>query len=54
MVEKKIELRRRRTRIKKMRKLKTRLALAKDGRERDHVLQKIKRVSPLWKEPAKA
>ena len=50
MVEKKIELKRRRTRIKKMRKLKTKLALAKDGRDRDQVVQKIKKVSPWWKE----
>jgi hypothetical protein len=54
MVERKIELRRRRTRTKKMRKLKTRLAQAKDGRDREAVLQKIKRLSPWWKEPAKA
>jgi hypothetical protein len=53
MVERKIELRRRRTRTKKMRKLKARLSQAKDGRERDTVLLKIKRLSPWWQETAK-
>jgi hypothetical protein len=54
MVEKKIELRRRRARKKKMTKLKDRLAAAKDGRERELVLQKIHRLSPWWKEPKPA
>ena len=54
MVERKIELRRRRTRYKKMAKLKDRLAAAKDNREREQVLQKIHRISPWWQEPAPA
>lgn len=52
MVEKKIELRRRRARGKKMDKLKAKLALAKDGKDRDVVLAKILRISPWWQEPA--
>jgi hypothetical protein len=52
MVERAIELRRRRRRQDKMRKLKAKLARAKDGRERDLILQKIRRASPLWQEPA--
>jgi hypothetical protein len=54
MVERKIELRRRRTRREKMRKLKTKLAAAKSGGEREALLQKIHRLSPWWKEPAPA
>jgi hypothetical protein len=53
MVERKIELRRRRQRLKKMTKLKAKLAKFKDGREKDNILQKIHRISPWWKEPAK-
>jgi hypothetical protein len=53
MVERKAELRRQRARRKKLLKLKTKLAKAKEGRERDQVLQKIRLVSPWWKEPAK-
>ena len=54
MVEKKIELRRRRARAKKMDKLKTKLALAKDGKDREAVLLKIRRQSPWWTEPVAA
>jgi hypothetical protein len=54
MVERKTELKRRRHRRQKMLKLKARLAAAKDARERDQILKKILRVSPTWKEPAKA
>ena len=54
MVERKMELRRRRSRTKKMRKLKAKLAIAKEGREKDGVLQKIRRISPLWREPKPA
>jgi hypothetical protein len=54
MVERKIELRRRRSRHVKMRKLKTKLAGAKTGGERENLLQKIHRLSPWWKEPAPA
>lgn len=53
MVERRSELKRRRSRKKKLTKLKARLASAKDGREREQVLQKIRVVSPWWKEPPK-
>ena len=53
MVERKIELRRRQTRQKKLRKLKTKLGAAKDNKEREAVLAKIRLVSPWWTEPAK-
>jgi hypothetical protein len=51
MVERKIELNRRYHRKKKLRKLKARLAAAKDGRERENVLRKIHILSPWWTEP---
>jgi hypothetical protein len=57
MVERRIELDRRYHRKKKLAKLKAKLASAKDGRERDHVLQKIRKLSPWWQPaetPAKA
>jgi hypothetical protein len=54
MVERKIELRRRRSRKKKMTKLKRKLGLAKDQREKDVILAKIHIHSPWWTEPAKA
>jgi hypothetical protein len=54
MVERAIELRRRRKRQEKMRKLKTKLAAAKSGGEREQLLQKIHRHSPWWKEPVPA
>jgi hypothetical protein len=50
MVERRIELNRRYHRKKKLRKLKARLAKAKDGREKDNVLRKIHILSPWWKE----
>ncbi len=52
MVERKIELRRRRARAKKMDKLKARLSAAKDGKDKDAVLAKIHRLSPWWQAPA--
>jgi len=54
MVERKIELRRRRTRHKKMRKYKDLLAKAKTPHDRETIVKKIVRISPWWKEPAKA
>jgi hypothetical protein len=54
MVERKIELRRRRSRAKKMDKLKAKLAHAKDAKERDTLLAKIHRISPWWQAPAPA
>jgi len=52
MVERKIELRRRRSRAKKMSKLKAKFGAAKDGKEKDAVLVKIRRISPWWQAPA--
>jgi hypothetical protein len=54
MVERRSELKRRYHRKKKMKKLKSRLAAAKDGREKDQVLKKIRILSPWWTEPAAA
>jgi hypothetical protein len=54
MVEKKSELRRKRSRQQKMAKLKDKLGKAKTNTERDGVLKKIHRISPWWKEPAPA
>jgi hypothetical protein len=54
MVERKIELRRNRSRRAKLTKLKAKLAKAKTGGERDTLLKKIHRISPFWKEPAPA
>jgi hypothetical protein len=54
MVERKIELRRRRKRHEKMRKLKAKLAAAKSGGEREQILQRIRRLSPWWTEPQPA
>jgi hypothetical protein len=51
MVERRIELDRRYQRKKKMKKLKARLAAAKDSRERETILKKIKHISPWWTEP---
>jgi hypothetical protein len=51
MVERKSELKRRQHRRQKMLKLKARLAHAKDGRERDQILRKIRILSPWWREP---
>jgi hypothetical protein len=54
MVERRSELKRRQARKKKMFKLKAKLATAKEGREKDLVLQKIRAISPWWQElPAK-
>lgn len=54
MVERRSELDRRYQRKHKMRKLKARLAAAKDNRERELVLKKIHRISPWWAEPKPA
>lgn len=54
MVEKKSELRRKRSRRKKLMKLKDHLAKAKNGGARDLVLKKIHRISPWWKKPVAA
>jgi hypothetical protein len=54
MVERKIELNRRRQRRKKLTKLKKKLGIAKTPHEKEVTLQKIHRISPWWKEPAAA
>ena len=54
MVERKVELKRRYHRKKKLRKLKGKLATAKDGREKDNILRKIHILSPWWTEPRPA
>ena len=51
MVERRIELDRRYTRKKKMKKLKAKLEAA-TGPDRDKILYKIRRLSPYWSEPA--
>jgi hypothetical protein len=51
MVERRTELNRRYHRKAKMRKLKAKLAGAKDARERENILKKIHRISPWWIEP---
>ena len=53
-VERQIELRRRYHRKAKMRKLKAKLETATAGPDRDKILYKIKRLSPLWTEPEPA
>jgi Family of unknown function (DUF6800) len=53
MVERRSELKRRYHRKKKVRKLKNKLASAQ-GADREKLLYKIRALSPLWKEPAKA
>jgi hypothetical protein len=52
MVERRSELNRRYHRKKKLAKLKSKLAAAKDSREKEHILKKIHIISPLWQEPA--
>jgi hypothetical protein len=54
MVERRSELNRRYHRKKKLRKLKAKLAKAKDGREKDNVLKKIHIISPFWRGAAPA
>jgi hypothetical protein len=54
MVERRMELKRRRHRKQKMRKLKTKLGTAKDGRTRDEILRKIHVLSPWWQLPVTA
>jgi hypothetical protein len=50
MVERRIELDRRYTRKKKMKKLKEKLATA-TGEAREKLLYKMRRLSPFWTEP---
>ncbi len=50
MVERKIELRRRRHRREKLLKLKSKLAKAKDAGKKEEILKKIRAISPWWKD----
>ncbi|MCS6978218.1 MAG: hypothetical protein NZM31_14590 [Gemmatales bacterium] len=50
-VERKSELRRRRTRRAKIRKLRAKLAQAKNPTEAEQIIAKIKRISPFWSPP---
>jgi hypothetical protein len=54
MVERRSELNRRYHRKKKLAKLKAKLHVAKDSREKEHILKKIHALSPLWREPKPA
>ena len=54
MVERRTELNRRYHRKQKLNKLKAKLANAKDQREKDKVLEKIRRISPWWQPAARA
>lgn len=53
MVERRIELKRRYHRTIKMRKLKVKLAAAVTEADREKILYKIRRLSPMWTEPVK-
>ena len=50
-VERKTELKRRRTRRAKVRKLREKMAKAKNPHEAHLIVQKIKKVSPFWRLP---
>jgi len=52
-IERKTELKRRRKRRDKLRKLKAKLAKAKGPHDTQHVMQKIKQISPFWQPPKK-
>ncbi len=54
MVERMVELRRRRARKKKITKLKAKLEGAKTPADREILVKKIKQQSPWWVEPAPA
>jgi hypothetical protein len=54
MVERKKELKRRYHRKAKMTKLKLKLAAAKTPGDKEHILQKIRVLSPWWVQPATA
>lgn len=51
MVERQIELRRRRSRRKKMRKLKGKLTVAKTPGDREQIVKRIQKLSPWWQAP---
>ena len=52
MVERRTELNRRYHRKQKLNKLKAKLANAKDQREKDKIIEKIRRISPWWQPQA--
>jgi hypothetical protein len=54
MVERRIELDRRYHRKQKLRKLKKKLATAKEAREKENILRKIRILSPWWTPPEAA
>lgn len=54
MVERRSELNRRYQRKQKLRKLKAKLATAKEGRDKENILTKIHKISPWWTAPAPA
>lgn len=51
MIERMRELNRRRQRTQKVRKLKGKLALAKDDRTKETIIKKIQTISPWWTPP---
>jgi hypothetical protein len=52
-IERKTELKRRRARREKIRKLRAKIARAKSQHEADQIAQRIKRISPFWQPPPK-
>ncbi len=52
-IERKTELKRRRQRRAKLRKLKAKLTKAKGPHDVQHVMQKIRQISPFWQPPKK-
>lgn len=53
-IEKKSELKRKRQRRSKIRKLRQRMERAKTPGEAQTMLSRIKRLNPFWEQPAKA
>lgn len=53
-IERKSELKRKRTRREKIRKLRAKIARAKNQHEADLIILKIKKISPFWNPPAPA
>jgi uncharacterized protein DUF6800 len=53
-IERKTELKRRRHRRAKIKKLRAKLAKAKNPHEAQLVVQRIKKISPFWHQPGEA
>lgn len=51
MIERAHELKRRRQRTQKVRKLKLKLNLSKDSRDKEVIIKKIQVLSPWWTPP---